>query len=778
MLGESGNSHPSLRDALAFNSQVDPPILTTAIDVETKQEVFVDKSKNQTNSRTGTKPNEKSISGIAAPQVIKISGKKKGHSSQKRLSPPRRDPYLDSQAESIKVYKQKMKKWSQDKTKLKKKLKEDEREKKKAEGVEVVDEFIEDKKIKTDAEADEKTAGKTSNYSAAKKIPSQSKLVAFRDWKSTAEDKAGEGTFKKYVEDKYERKIKEFLDYSGPRYPPLDKKADKKVMEKRHQEALRKHKEIISYKLREIEGQSAFQTELDFRIELLRKQREDHDSMVLKIKKVCQRIKELENQLLMASESSQGMKSAQAEDERVDKLKHDIQLLDTEFGEQDLRRDQLKHMHDRYKADILALKEKRKNLTYKHQELSNQFSRFEIQNKPKLAKAEEKVSLIKEMEKRHPPLFGSKTESSFFTKKNSMPEGKQQELVSDGTKKGKDHLAYEELEQMIRTNSKKQPLSYFASKNSPSPQHKKSKIPPSIMVLEEEQAQRILDERVLGELKSLHVRRMLEKIEEHEKVVESDEQNRIRKIALEKQNYIRIQVDQEYKRALAENARLHQKWNEMEEKYQNISRATIEEVDILKQKKEKLHMMIEENQQTAETLEKEIAFIKHEYMKEKYGKDAMTERPKSGKEAEQSEVVDSNMGGSPKLGGNTDTVGDTFKISSELAISQNAQIVAEEQADAAELFHLELELTKSNKALMEKENEMKRLSSLVRDCRTTVSRIFYQLAREKSVNQEIPEKQLETALSKLGMELEKRLSYIHSKNKAIKDENVLMVVWQ
>ena len=37
-------------------------------------------------------------------------------------------------------------------------------------------------------------------------------------------------------------------------------------------------------------------------------------------------------------------------------------------------------------------------------------------------------------------------------------------------------------------------------------------------------------------------------------------------------------------------------------------------------------------------------------------------------------------------------------------------------------------------------------------------------------------KDVETALSKVGMHLEKKLAYIHSKHKTVKDDHILMVL--
>ena len=100
-------------------------------------------------------------------------------------------------------------------------------------------------------------------------------------------------------------------------------------------------------------------------------------------------------------------------------------------------------------------------------------------------------------------------------------------------------------------------------------------------------------------------------------------------------------------------------------------------------------------------------------------------------------------------------------------------------ADAVE--KLELEYMESNKQLFAKEMDMKRISTLVRNSCTTVSRIMYQLSRnvdsahEKLKNVEIGQEGLVEALSRVSMHLEKMLGYVHTKNKAIRDENILMV---
>ena len=102
--------------------------------------------------------------------------------------------------------------------------------------------------------------------------------------------------------------------------------------------------------------------------------------------------------------------------------------------------------------------------------------------------------------------------------------------------------------------------------------------------------------------------------------------------------------------------------------------------------------------------------------------------------------------------------------------------LAEESGDfkmANKIERCELEVTKLKQTLYDDENKYKRMSKILNDSCTTVSRIMYQLQSfQKEKNVEVTNGNVVEFLSHLGLKLERMLAFIHTKNKVVRDEEI------
>lgn len=215
----------------------------------------------------------------------------------------------------------------------------------------------------------------------------------------------------------------------------------------------------------------------------------------------------------------------------------------------------------------------------------------------------------------------------------------------------------------------------------------------------------------------------------------------------------------------------------------------------LVENRENIKNIIEEYKAQVEQTEQEIEALKEEYLLEKY-REEQEEEIKRVEKAKR-EV---RIGLGIPLEGTT--VGSVLPEEKEVDLegeakdnNQGSSSLAENPAvnslnldnlDAAKndndaINLLEKAYSESCNRLMFKEQELKRSSALIKNSCTTVSRIMYQLNKDvdsyllkKERNYEVDQSNVVECLSKIGMQLEKRLSYVHTTNKTVSDENVLM----
>ena len=185
----------------------------------------------------------------------------------------------------------------------------------------------------------------------------------------------------------------------------------------------------------------------------------------------------------------------------------------------------------------------------------------------------------------------------------------------------------------------------------------------------------------------------------------------------------------------------------------------IETYEHLRENTENIKEIINNYKNEAETIEVEIEELKAKCTKLKY-------------EDFETQAEDNN--GSADAAARHSASQSIASVPGVFKIDQLDEVAKSKfENDAVDI--LEQEFLKSSKLRMSKENEVIKISNILQSACTTVSRIMYQLDKNKEKNVEIGKDNVVEALSKLGMNLERRLAYIHTKNKAVKDENVLMV---
>lgn len=130
-----------------------------------------------------------------------------------------------------------------------------------------------------------------------------------------------------------------------------------KETNKKRREAMEDQRVKVNYKLKELEKQRTFATEIEAKEHALSVLRDKHDQLIYQrdilLKKKVQdkdHLSQLDNQKAML-----------LKEEELQDLRCDIDEIQSRWVVYDLEKDQLKHMSDAYKADILALQEKLMN---------------------------------------------------------------------------------------------------------------------------------------------------------------------------------------------------------------------------------------------------------------------------------------------------------------------------------------------------------------------------------------------------------------------------------
>lgn len=278
------------------------------------------------------------------------------------------------------------------------------------------------------------------------------------------------------------------------------------------------------------------------------------------------------------------------------------------------------------------------------------------------------------------------------------------------------------------------------------------------------------DDEIIDEMGAFHGRTYLQQIEEKERYFGIMEKERDNSIKLEKE-YKKSQKTRKTFDDLQKTARmLNIEFKNLKPDIERLETAMgimnptklIEFYEELRINSVNIKEIINNYKQEAEQIEEEIEQLKERCTRLKY------------EDLPESELKTSRSGKGVAEPAVKPTIEYPETVPGMLDVNHMSEVEkARFDADAVEL--LEQEYLKSSKLRLAKENEVKRITNILESACTTMSRIMYQLDRNKEKNVEIGKENVVEALSKVGMNLEKRLAYVHTKNRIVKDENVLMV---
>lgn len=204
------------------------------------------------------------------------------------------------------------------------------------------------------------------------------------------------------------------------------------------------------------------------------------------------------------------------------------------------------------------------------------------------------------------------------------------------------------------------------------------------------------DPEVVNEMSEFHGRTILQHIEEREKMLEDEERERLEKIRIENELKKELGSNKEYDDERKKYKRLEEDCREKRADIEKIVKKMgitdfkliLSSYRELRDNRENIKNIISDYEEQVETTEREIELLKDDYLKLKYEEEHLAEQEEE---------------------------------------RTSPQQKAELETDAVE--QLELEYLETNKELFAKEMEMKRISTLIRNSCTTVSRIMYQLAK-------------------------------------------------
>ena len=151
------------------------------------------------------------------------------------------------------------------------------------------------------------------------------------------------------------RQIREKIDRFYDKMPL--KPMDEKFKEEHHQKMLRLHKEKINAKLRQLEKQTTFRSEVELKEvpapdqNQLNAARREHDIICSNIQTAKKKLDEYQRM----KKRMEGFDNETPEFAQLEQYKLELEQIEEQWVTSDFVKDQLKNMFDRYKADILTL---------------------------------------------------------------------------------------------------------------------------------------------------------------------------------------------------------------------------------------------------------------------------------------------------------------------------------------------------------------------------------------------------------------------------------------
>lgn len=151
------------------------------------------------------------------------------------------------------------------------------------------------------------------------------------------------------------RQIREKIDrfYDKMPFKPMDDK----FKEEQHQKMLRLHKEKINTKLRQLEKQTTFRSEVELKEvqtidqNQLNAARREHDIICSNIQTAKKKLDDYQRM----KKRMEGFDNETPEFAQLEQYKLELEQIEEQWVTSDFVKDQLKNMFDRYKADILTL---------------------------------------------------------------------------------------------------------------------------------------------------------------------------------------------------------------------------------------------------------------------------------------------------------------------------------------------------------------------------------------------------------------------------------------
>ena len=151
------------------------------------------------------------------------------------------------------------------------------------------------------------------------------------------------------------RQIREKIDRFYDKMPL--KPMDEKFKEEHHQKMLRLHKEKINAKLRQLEKQTTFRSEVELKEvpapdqNQLNAARREHDIICSNIQTAKKKLDDYQRM----KKRMEGFDNETPEFAQLEQYKLELEQIEEQWVTSDFVKDQLKNMFDRYKADILTL---------------------------------------------------------------------------------------------------------------------------------------------------------------------------------------------------------------------------------------------------------------------------------------------------------------------------------------------------------------------------------------------------------------------------------------